>query len=68
GNLSLMLTKTELELLLPHVNLSQYGQTLLDADCGVLTEYGLIERNNGEPILTMGQEQSQDQQNGMELM
>lgn len=56
GNLSLLIAKPELELLLPHVNLSQYGQTLLEADCGVFTEYGLVERNDGEPIHRMEQE------------
>lgn len=56
GNLPLLLTKTELELILPHVSLSQYGQALIEADYGELTGHGLIERNDGEPVHDLKQE------------
>ena len=58
----------EIPALLPHVDLYQYGQALIQAGGGELTGYGLIERCDGQPIQAMDQERSQDQHNGMELM
>ena len=58
----------EIPALLPHVDLYQYGQALIQAGGGELTDYGLIERCDGQPIQAMDQERSQDQHNGMELM
>ena len=66
--LETMLPKDEIELLKPFLNMDQYGQAVLKQDGGTLTGHGLIERCDGLPILAMGQERSQDQQNGMELM
>ena len=66
--LETMLPKDEIELLKPFLNMHQYGQAVLKQDGGTLTGHGLIERCDGQPILAMDQERSQDQQNGMELM
>lgn len=38
------------ELLLPHVNLYQYGEALMETQGSVLTEYGLLERRDGQPV------------------
>ncbi len=48
----------------PHLDLYQYGQSLIQDCGGVLTDYGLIERKDGEPIRTM---KNQPQQCGMEM-
>ena len=67
-NLKTMLPDDEVRLLTPHLNMHQYGQAVLKQDGGTLTGHGLIERCDGQPILTMDQERTQDQQTGMELM
>lgn len=51
--LSNLLDDGAIELLLPHLNLCQYGQALV-RDCGgVLTSYGFIERKDGQSIQRM---------------
>lgn len=64
GELSALLNDGAMALLLPHLDLEQYGQALI-RDCGgVLTCYGLIERADGHPIQT---EEFQNEQRGMEM-
>lgn len=46
-----MLSSREAEQLLRCLNRYQYGQALIDEGGGRLTEYGLIQRSDGEPIL-----------------
>ena len=58
-NLRYVIDKTELDLLLPHLNLDAYGQDLLAVQNAVLTDYGLIERTDGQPV-QLPQEQSQE--------
>ena len=58
-NLRYVIDKTELDLLLPHLNLDAYGQELLTVQNAVLTDYGLIERTDGQPV-QLPQEQSQE--------
>lgn len=55
----------ELELLLPCVNLYQYGRAVIQAGGGKLTGYGLIDRFDGEPVQGLNQEPGHD---GMEMM
>lgn len=50
--------------LLRHLDLDGYGQELIAADHEVLTPYGLIRQQNGEPIPTR---QKEDQEMGMEV-
>lgn len=66
--LGIMLPDEEIKLLTPYLNMRQYGQAVLEQGGGMLTGHGLMERCDGHPILSMGREQSQEQQNGMELM
>jgi len=40
----------EAELLIPHVNLHQYGKALLENHNWTLTDYGMISRQDGQPI------------------
>ena len=54
----------DLALLLPHVNLYQYGQALIQHSGGALTAYDLIERKDGQPMQTI---ENQPGQGGMEL-
>ena len=56
--LSVLLCKPEAETILPHVNLQKYGEALIQKSGGVLTSYGLIERKDGQPIQSPGQEQT----------
>lgn len=44
------MTEQEAELLIPHVNLHQYGTALLTNHNWNLTEYGMISRQDGQPI------------------
>lgn len=64
GELSVILCDGEAEIIMPHVNLHQYGQALIQNYGGVLTAYGLIERVDGQPI--QGIEESPTQ-GGMEM-
>lgn len=64
GELSAILCKVEAEIIMPHVNLYQYGQALIQKYGGTLTAYGLIERVDGQPVLNM---EKRPQQGGMEL-
>ena len=59
GVINMTVPRHEIETLLPHVNLYQYGQALIQASGGQLTGYGLIERTDGQPIQAIDQEQSQ---------
>ena len=64
GELSTILCDQEAEIIMPHVNLHQYGQALIRNYNGVLTAYGLIERVDGQPI--QGMEES-PKQGGREM-
>jgi len=64
GELSIILTEQDAALITPHLNLYQYGQSLIQRDNGVLTDYGLIERRDGQPVQTI----EQPRQGGMEMM
>ena len=50
--------------LLRHLDLDGYGQELIAADHEVLTPYGLLHRQDGEPIPSL---QKEDQRMGMEV-
>ena len=63
--LSVLLQPKAVELISPHVNMYQYGQTLLqDSNC-VMTSYGMIERNNGQPIQKIEIQPTQGGMGGM---
>lgn len=55
-----LLPQKELEYIQPYINWPGLGQALLDDSGGALTEYGLIERKDGQPVLAdPHQEESQ---------
>lgn len=56
-----MLGEGEAELAFPYVNLHGYGQKLMEAHHQTMTGYGVIERVDKQPILTV-QERNQQQQ------
>lgn len=64
GELSAILCEVEAEIIMPYVNLYQYGQALIQKYGGTLTAYGLIERVDGQPVLNM---EKRPQQGGMEM-
>ena len=64
GQLLFMLGKRELETLLPHVNLYQYGRALQDRHQLALTDYGSVERRDGQTL----QPVERQEQVGMEMM
>ena len=64
GELSTILCDREAEVIMPHVNLHQYGQALIRSYNGVLTAYGLIERVDGQPIQDI---EENPKQGGMEM-
>ena len=60
GELSLILPDQEVDLILPHLNLYQYGETLIQKCGGVLTDYGLVERRDGQPVQAIENQPRQD--------
>ena len=64
GELSLILSEPDRELVVSHMNLYQYGQALVEKCGGVLTEYGLIERMDSQPVQAV---KEQPQWGGMEM-
>jgi len=50
GELSAALTWRDAALLTPHLNLNEYGQSLIQRCGGQLTDYGLIKRKDGQPV------------------
>lgn len=62
GELKVTMAESDAEILLPHVNLYTYGEALLQSQHAILTEYGVIERQDGQPILTR-----QSQEMGMNM-
>lgn len=64
GQLSVILCDGEREQITPYLNLYKYGQELIQDGGGVMTDYGLLERKDGQPIQAMEQ---QPQQGGMEM-
>jgi len=65
GELSVILAEWDAAQIAPHLNLYQYGQSLIQRCGGLLTDYGLIERKDGQPVQAMEQ---QPQQGGMEMV
>jgi len=65
GELSVILAEWDAALLTPHLNLNEYGQSLIQRCGGLLTDYGLIERKDGQPVQAM---ERQPRQGGMEMM
>lgn len=66
-----MLGEGEAELAFPYVNLQGYGQKLMEAHNQVMTAYGVVEREDKQPIQTMQaqqQRQAQPTMGGMEMM
>lgn len=62
GELKVTMAESDAEILLPHVNLYTYGEALLQSQHATLTEYGVIERQDGQPILAQ-----QSQEMGMKM-
>ena len=50
-----------------YVNFRTYGQELLASRNNVQTEYGLLERRDGQPIQRMGERSREQQMGGMTL-
>ncbi len=66
GQLRLVMEERERETLIPHVNLYQYGRALQEVYQIALTEYGSLERRDGQPIME-AREQAQPTMGGMEM-
>ncbi len=64
GELSVVLCAEAVETLTPHLNLYSYGQALIEKCGGVLTPYGLIEREDHQPVLSA---ENMPRQGGMEM-
>jgi hypothetical protein len=64
GELSVILCDEDAATLTPHLNLYRYGQALIDRCGGILTDYGLIERTDGQPVQSI---ENQPKQGGMEM-
>ena len=61
------LSKEEVELLTPHVNLYAYGEKIMEKYNMRLTDYGVLERKDGQPIQTRAELAAQER-GGMEMM
>ena len=64
GELSVILCAEDAAFLVPHLNLHRYGQALIERCGGTLTAYGLIEREDHQPVLS---EKNMPNQGGMEM-
>ena len=62
--LGVILCEESVPQLIPYVDLRGYGQALMEQRGGILTPYGLLEREDGQPILSMNE---QPEQGGMEM-
>jgi hypothetical protein len=62
--LSSILCDKDVETIIPHLNLYQYGQALIKRCGGSLTAYGLIERKDHQPVQAM---ENKPCQGGMEM-
>lgn len=65
--LAFILPEKAAKMILPHINLHTYGQALLASRSNIQTEYGLLERRDGQSIQTIGQQKQEPQLGGMEL-
>ena len=64
GELSVILCDEDAAFLAPHLNLYRYGQSLIERCGGTLTAYGLIEREDHQPVQAM---ENKPRQGGMEM-
>jgi len=65
AELALMLPKSEAQTVASHLNLYAYGRELMEKNNSVQTDYGLLERRDGQPIQTM--EEPHLEMGGMKL-
>lgn len=65
--LARLLPNESAKLLCPHINLHAYGQALLTSRNSIQSEYGLLERRDGQPIHSIGQQQQEPRMREMEL-
>ena len=65
AELALMLPKSEAQAVASHLNLYAYGRELMEKNNSVQTDYGLLERRDGQPIQTMAEPHLE--MGGMEL-
>lgn len=65
GELSVILSEPEVETLTPYLNLYQYGQALIKKCGGILTDYGLLEREDMQPVRII---EKSTQQGGMGMV
>ena len=69
--LVLMLGEEDAALAFPYVNLSGYGQKLMEAHNQVMTAYGVVERADNQPVRTAPEQQGEQRQEawgGMEMI
>ena len=64
--LSVILNSREAKELMPFVNLYRYGEALMQRLHCTATEYGIVERNDGQPLVQV--EEEPDEMAGMEGM
>ena len=64
--LSVILNSREAKELTPFVNLHRYGEALMQRLHCTATEYGIVERNDGQPLMRFSEEQNE--MTGMEGM
>jgi hypothetical protein len=62
AELKVIVDQKSAELLIPNLNLYAYGKDILAQDHSVITDYGLIERQDGQPILTQSEIPTQEMQ------
>ena len=55
GELTIVISSQDAEMLTPYIDLQSYGQALLKRDQAMLTEYGLIEKDPSQQIQDMEQ-------------
>ena len=67
SELAAMLPEADAQVVASHLNLYAYGSELMKENNSVQTDYGLLERRDGQSIQTIGQQKQEPQLGGMEL-
>ena len=65
GELNVILCGSDMEALLPYIDLEGYGRALLKRDQAMVTSYGLLERDTAWQVL---EEDQTPGQGGMEMV
>jgi hypothetical protein len=62
--LGVIVSEKDADLLIEHLDLRAYGKDLLERQNAALTDYGLVQRRDGQPLMAQTETQTQ----GLQLL